>query len=165
MRIVTFIITALISCSMMAQTTARIIRVKDGDTFVGLWNGQKHDCRIANIDAPELKQPFGMEAKDSLSKCILGKTFILDSLKTDLFGRTIVIFKIDNKRIDSLAIHNGWAWQYIGYNDETMLANAMQEAIFEGKGLWKCGLGKVCPPWIFRQNRKRERTRFCMGCK
>lgn len=151
MRATTFIISLFVTYSLMAQTTAQIIRVKDGDTFVGLWNGKKHDCRIANIDAPELKQHFGQEAKDSLSKYILGKILILDSLKTDLFGRTIVTFKIDNKRIDSLAIANGWAWQYISYNDETILANAMQDAIFQGKGLWKCGLTKVCPPWIWRK--------------
>lgn len=137
MRKLTGILLLITAISGYCQTTARIIRVKDGDTFVGLWNGQKHDCRIANIDAPELKQHFGIESKDSLSKYILGRVLILDSLKQDIYKRSIVTLKIGNKRLDSISIRNGWAWQYIGYNDETILANSMQEAILEGKGLWK----------------------------
>ncbi|MDX2191250.1 MAG: thermonuclease family protein [Bacteroidota bacterium] len=160
MRKLIGILLLLTAFSGFCQITARIIRVKDGDTFVGLWNGRKHDCRIANIDAPELKQYFGTAAKDSLSKYILGKVLILDSLNLDIYGRNIVSLKIGNKRLDSISIRNGWAWQYIGYNDETLLANAMQDAILEGKGLWKCGLQKVCPPWIWRHLNARNKRLY-----
>jgi endonuclease YncB( thermonuclease family) len=39
--------------------------------------------RLANVDAPETKQSFGEAVKDSVSKLLLCKSVVIDSLKLD----------------------------------------------------------------------------------
>lgn len=60
----------------MAFTVKEVI---DGDTFAvspnWVWQDQKGDrVRPTGYDAPELTEPGGQEAKNKLSKLILGKT-------------------------------------------------------------------------------------------
>lgn len=146
------------------QISCRVIRVKDGDTFVGLWNGKTYNCRLAHIDAPELKQAYGISSRDSLSKIILGNIVAVDSLKKDLYGRVLVDVRFGNIRLDSLLIVKGWAWYYATYSNDTMLINCMFYACIHGAGLWRCGKSIVCPPWVYRRFCARNRRRYCTGC-
>lgn len=148
----------------MAQTNALVTRVKDGDTFVARWNGNSYDCRLSNVDAPELKQAYGITSKDNLSKILFGKTVTLDSLKKDLYGRVLVNVRVDGMRLDSLMIRKGWAWHYVIYSRDPMLHLAMQEAANDRLGLWSCGVAKVCPPWLYRKYTYRNKLIFCKGC-
>jgi len=154
----------LFNLNSFCQTKARVTRVKDGDTFVALWDGKLHDCRLLNIDAPELKQSFGVASKDSLTKLILGKMVILEGLKKDLYGRVLVNVQIQNMRLDSLMIRNGWAWHYVNYSHDPVLENCMLLARTQGAGFWRCGKSTVCPPWLYRHYNYRNRLRYCTGC-
>lgn len=164
MRVLLLITFALSALDCFCQINARVIRVKDGDTFVALWNGKTYDCRISNIDAPELKQSFGITSKDSLSRLVLGKIILLDSLKKDLYGRVLVNVYLGGMRLDSLMIRNGWAWHYANYSHDVILENCMELACIQGAGLWRCGKSKVCPPWVYRKYNYRNRLRYCVGC-
>ncbi|MBX9852691.1 MAG: thermonuclease family protein [Cytophagaceae bacterium] len=164
MKTTLLIILMLFSLNSFCQIKARVIRVKDGDTFVALWKGQTIDCRISNIDAPELKQNFGMSSRDSLSKLVLGKMVMLSDIKKDLYGRMLVNVRIENVRLDSLIIRNGWAWHYANYSKDTILKDCMTLACSEGAGLWRCGKSKVCPPWLYRKYKHHNRMRYCKGC-
>lgn len=146
------------------QISARVIRVKDGDTFVGLWNGKTYDCRLLNVDAPEIKQAYGASSRDSLSKLILGKIVAIDSLKRDLYGRVLVDVRLGNIRLDSLLIVKGWAWHYSAYSKDAVLANGMEAACSQGLGLWRCGKSMVCTPWLYRQFNARNKRRYCTSC-
>lgn len=42
-----------------AVITGRVVSVQDGDTFTVLVDRQQIKVRLADIDAPESKQPFG----------------------------------------------------------------------------------------------------------
>lgn len=164
MRTILLITLIMSTLDCFCQINARVTRVKDGDTFVALWNGKTHNCRILNIDAPEIKQSFGVASRDSLSKLILGKVVILDSLKKDLYGRVLVNVRIQNMRLDSLMIRNGWAWHYVNYSHDVVLKNCMEFACTQGSGLWRCGKSTVCPPWLYRQYNYRNRLRYCVDC-
>ena len=104
-----------VSLHCSAQKLYKVISVHDGDTFEIIKNGKKQSCRIANIDAPELKQSFGINSRDSLSKLILGKEIIVDSLTMDIYNRMIVSPRVNGQNIDYLMIRNGWAWHYSIY--------------------------------------------------
>ncbi len=55
----------------------KVIHVKDGDSFVVLTSQhEKEEVRL--IDAPELHQAFGRQAKQYLSKLIKGKFIVID---------------------------------------------------------------------------------------
>ena len=147
-----------------SQISARVIRVKDGDTFVGLWKGKTYDCRLVHVDAPEIKQAYGISSRDSLSKLILGKMVAIDSLKRDLYGRVLVDVRLGNIRLDSLLIVKGWAWHYSAYSSDAMLADRMVYACIQGVGLWRCGKSIVCPPWVYRKFNARNKRRYCTDC-
>lgn len=147
-----------------AQQTARVVKVKDGDTYVFKTGSRSFTVRLNKIDAPELKQSGGFKSYQFVSGLIIGKLLAYDSTGKDLYGRVLVNVKLEGKRLDSLIIRNGWAWHYVNYDNEVMLENAMQEAITDRLGLWACGTPKVCPPWLWRSYNTRNKTRYCKGC-
>ena len=81
-----------------------VTEVIDGDTFVlnveqiGTQNKEEYKnsekIRIANIDAPELKSPFGLSSKISLENKIKGKTVHCTIQTRDSYGRVVATIKI-----------------------------------------------------------------------
>ena len=68
----------------------RVVGVADGDTITVLDNtNTQHKIRLAGIDAPEKKQPFGNVSKKSLSDLVYGKQVSVDYNKQDRYGRTV----------------------------------------------------------------------------
>ena len=156
--------TLFCALNSVAQMTVKVVEVRDGDSFHGLWNGKKHLCRVAHIDAPELTQNYGIAARDSVRKLMLGKEVIMDSIGTDLYKRVLVSVKVDGILLDSLMIRKGWAWHYAAYSKSHILADCMKYAISDNKGLWSCGIWEVCPPWMYRKYNYQNRLRSCKGC-
>ena len=148
-----------------AQTKATVIRIVDADTYQVLSNAKVFTVRLANVDAPELKQNFGAEATQLVSELIYGKQVIIEVQGKDRYNRTIASITINGKALDSILISNGWAWHYAEYNHEKKLAAYQNEAVKFKMGLWYCGSNKVCPPWVFRSLNIKNRTVYCSGCK
>jgi len=148
-----------------AQQTARVVRVKDGDTYVLQIGVRSVTVRLKKIDAPEIKQNGGHGAYQFVSSLINGKIVEYDSTGKDKYGRVLVSAKLNGLRLDSLIIINGWAWHYVNYDNEPMLDIIMQEAIRDRLGLWKYVIDKVCPPWLWRGYNTRNRAKYCKGCK
>lgn len=149
----------------IAQRTAKVIKVKDADTYVFEVGARILTVRLNKIDAPELKQKSGFEAYQFVSSLIIGKTVTYDSTGKDKYGRVLAGAKLNGMRLDSIIISNGWAWHYIAYDKEELLDELMQEAIRNKLGLWKCGMKNVCPPWLWRGYNEKSRARYCKGCK
>ena len=147
-----------------AQISGKVVEVRDGDSFYIVWNGKKHLCRLAHVDAPELKQSFGIASRDSVRKVILGKTVMIDSLGEDLYRRVIINLKVNGISLDSLMIRKGWAWNYLAYSKSKNLALVMNDAVEEKTGIWKCGTNGVCPPWLFRKYDYKNKLRYCISC-
>ena len=126
-----------------AQQTARVVRVKDGDTYVLQAGSRSITVRLKKIDAPEIKQNGGHGAYQFVSSLINGKIVEYDSTGKDKYGRVLVSAKLNGLRLDSLIIINGWAWHYVNFDNEPMLDIIMQEAIRDRLGLWKCGIDSV----------------------
>jgi endonuclease YncB( thermonuclease family) len=72
--IVLLVVLLLPGLTFAAEIQGRVVGVHDGDTFTLLQNGnQQTKIRLAEIDAPESKQPYGNKAKQELSSLIFGK--------------------------------------------------------------------------------------------
>ena len=147
-----------------AQTTARVVRVKDADTFVLNAYGRLLTIRLGKVDAPETKQNYGQQAQKKVSALLLGKIVNYDSTGHDRYGRVIAGIRIDWRRLDSIEIVNGWAWHYLQYDKEQMLEQLMAQAATNKVGLWQCGKENVWPPWIYRSYNYNNRLRYCKGC-
>ncbi|MFZ4792325.1 MAG: thermonuclease family protein [Candidatus Competibacteraceae bacterium] len=60
------------------------------DTLTLLVAGnQQVKVRLAGIDAPKLKQPYGQQAKQALSALIFGQEVKVDGSGPDKYGRTL----------------------------------------------------------------------------
>ncbi len=151
--------------SALANQTGKVVRVWDGDSFNLLVKGKIVSTRLVNVDAPELNQPYGKESQKHLSELLLGKDVEFDSIGLDKYKRELVLIYVEGERLDSLVIRKGWAWHYVNYSKDEMLATNQTLAVEEKLGLWWCGVNSVCPPWLWRQYNHRNRLRYCGGCK
>lgn len=161
-----FIIISLAFClKLSANDSARIVRVKDGDTYVLRKGNTDFTVRLKNVDAPELKQPYGYLSFVNTSKLLSGRMVSYDSTGKDLYGRVLTDIWINNQRLDSTLIRNGWAWHYQTYSKDSLLKSMMVIAINEKTGLWKCGMAGVCPPSFWRSYKLKDRSKYCNTCK
>jgi len=98
-------------------TTTKVTRVIDGDTFE-IESGEK--VRLIGINAPELSDIFGKEAKEHLSQLIDGKTVDLQSdnisKDRDRYSRLLRYVLIDGIDINKQMISEGFASAYLKYH-------------------------------------------------
>jgi endonuclease YncB( thermonuclease family) len=164
-KVISLLLLAFVALNASAKDSARVVRVKDGDTYVFRKGNTDFTVRLKNIDAPELKQPFGYLSFVYTSKLISGKMVSYDSTGKDLYGRVLADVWINNQRLDSILIINGWAWHYQTYSNDTLLKSLMVSAINANKGLWKCGMDGVCPPSFWRSYNLKNKSKYCKSCK
>ena len=114
-------------------------RVIDGDTFE-TESGEK--VRLIGINAPEISDIFGQEAKQHLSDLIDGKTIDLytDNISKDRdrYSRLLRYVIIDDTDINKQMISDGFAFAYLKYHFEKSndYRQAQLTAIEDNKGLW-----------------------------
>lgn len=84
----------------------KVVAVIDGDSFK---IGNDQTIRLLSLDAPETGFCEGKEAKDFLTKKLLGKKVILKELKTDQFGRVMAMVYLNGENINEYLIKNGLA--------------------------------------------------------
>ena len=135
---------------------AVVLKVIDGDTiYIKSDNGRKK-VRLRHIDAPEIRQSYGKEAKIFLDKQIDGKKIIVNSDYKDRYGRDIGdIFVYNNDEaiyINAKLVKSGHAWVYKSYRKNTYLMNLENFARENMLGLWKDKF--AIEPWVFRAKNK-----------
>jgi len=97
----------------------KVIKIADGDTLTILTaDKQQHRIRLAGIDAPEKKQPFGNRSKQNLAKLAHGKQAEADCPKRDRYGRQVCKVYVNGHDIGLRQIYDGLAWWYRAYAHE-----------------------------------------------
>ena len=96
--------------------TGKVIGVHDGDTLTLLVAGnQQVKVRLAGIDAPELKQPYGQQAKQALSALAFGQEVKVDGSGPDKYGRTLGTVWVGTVNVNAEWVKQGAAWVYRAY--------------------------------------------------
>ena len=136
-------------------------RVVDGDTvYLKTGSDNSIKVRLAFIDAPELNQPFGKDAKAFLQK-IEGQKVAIDVKSKDRYGRHVAILFHRDADINLLMIENGYAWVYTKYLKYASIPirNKYLHAEFLAKenalGLWK--MNDYIAPWEWRKHSRKRR--------
>lgn len=136
-----------------AAFLASVIGISDGDTLTVLHERQPIKIRIAEIDAPEKKQPFGTRSKQSLSDLCFGKQAEVFPQTKDRYGRTIARVKCDGTDASAHQVQMGMAWVYDRYVTDRSLYTLQDMARSGGRGLWiEAG---ALPPWEWRKTKKK----------
>lgn len=141
-------------------TSGRVVGVSDGDTITVLAAGNKRlKVRLAGIDAPEKKQPFGQRSKANLALMVFGREVDLDCGKRDRYKRAVCVVLHDDVDVNLEQVRAGLAWWYMQYAREQSPARreayalAEQEAQEGRVGLWRDA--EPIPPWEWRHSGRR----------
>lgn len=164
-----------VAASAMARTMdGVVIVVIDGDTV--LFKPDRHGAasrvflklRLADIDAPEQDQPYGDAATAALSALLLNRRVTVDTVATDVYGRTVARIRIDTLEVDAALVRDGFAWAYgsirasaargpeslggaSGSRRNPGLLEAQHDARRARRGLWQDPA--PIAPWIWRRTR------------
>lgn len=141
------------SQALCAETChGRVIKVSDGDTLTVLGAGNRHfKIRLAEIDAPESKQPYGKHAKQELSNMVFAKSVTVDVQTIDRYGRFVGHVCVDGRDVGAEMLNLGAAWVYVKYAKDERLYALEKQARKQRLGLWKLPEAERIPPWEWRR--------------
>ena len=144
------------NCIVHSQTQipktfqAKVVGIKDGDTFKVLYNNSEITIRLNHIDCPEKNQPYGKNAKWKASDLCFGKMVkIVSNGKKDRYKRLIAEVYCNNININKELIKNGLAWHFKKYSSDNDYAKLEIQARKSKVGLWQ--QRNPIAPWNWRK--------------
>ncbi|EIN3662836.1 thermonuclease family protein [Yersinia rohdei] len=152
-----FAILISLSNYALANISGEVIRIIDGDTVEVLVNKKPLRIRLADIDAPESKQPFGQRSRQSLADLIFRHQVVIADKGTDRYNRTLgTIYTTGNFNVNAEQVRRGMAWAYRYHERPTNAAMLTLEieAKAARRGLW--GDSSAIEPWKWRKLRAHE---------
>ncbi|EAL8904441.1 thermonuclease [Campylobacter upsaliensis] len=126
------------------ELIGKVSRVIDGDTIELLAKTSKENpynhitklkIRLYGIDAPELKQAYGKEAKEYLSALVLKQEVGLIIENKDKYERIVGTIFLKGKDINKEMVKNGYAHAYESFSKK-YLAEQADAKMFK-LGLWQ----------------------------
>jgi micrococcal nuclease len=162
MRSISFcLLLLLVPALAVAETlSGRVVRLVD-TVYVLDAAHEQHKIRLAGIDAPERKQPFGKKAKDHLAGLVSGRDALVEWNKHDRYGRIVGKIVFDGQDVDLDMVRDGYAWWYRKYageqnaGDRVLYEAAEDQAKVERRGLWIDP--DPVPPWEWRKRQRGDR--------
>jgi endonuclease YncB( thermonuclease family) len=146
------------AAGLRAQGT--VVALDDGDSFdLQLSPRTTVAIRLHAIDAPELVQPHGEEARQALSETIDGRPVRVDCYKQDPRGRYVCRAWAGGVDLQLRMLEQGHAWHFTMYLDEQssrerdLYAQAQAQARSNRRGLWR--QARPMPPWNCRDELRR----------
>lgn len=134
-----------------AEITGRVVGITDGDTLTILNDArQQVRVRLAEIDTPEARQPYGSRARQALSDLAFGKTVRVVVQDTDRYGRTVARIHAGTADVNAEMVRQGAAWVYRQYSRDPSLLRLEAEARAARRGLWALPEAQRAAPWEWR---------------
>jgi len=122
--------------------------IHDGDTLTASCAGSRVKVRLAGIDAPELKQQYGREARQALADLVFQKQVTLTRSKRDKYGRSVASVSVNGRDVSAAMIEGGHAWVYDKYPIKSLYP-LQREAKESKRGLW--AHSTPVAPWKWRK--------------
>lgn len=146
-----FIVFLFFAFQTSAKNDLEDIRVIDGDTVSGTYLGKVIKIRLAEIDAPEMKQIFGTQSKRCLKKIISNSNspIIFKLKEKDRYQRSVGWLISESKNLNKEMVLKGCAWVYDRYAEDQSFFEAQDFAKKNKLGLWKNE--DPIKPWIWRR--------------
>lgn len=144
-----------------AEISCRVVGVSDGDTFTCLTAEKRQvKVRMAEIDTPESKQPYGTRARQALSDLVFGKDVKLVVQDTDRYGRTVARAYVGATDVNAALVSQGAAWVYRQYSKDRSLIGLEDQARNAKRGLWSLPESERMPPWEWRRAGAAQRQAY-----
>jgi micrococcal nuclease len=146
---------------MSPVLTGVVTAVTEGDTIKVQLSSGPILVRLANIDAPEPKQPGAQESRLALDARLVGEQVSLNVVSMERDGPVVAVVHLGEENVNAWMVKQGHAWAYRPDADSADYCVWENAARSLRRGLW----GGVfwLAPWEWRQresNRKSEMTDF-----
>lgn len=142
-----------------ARISGYVVSIADGDTLTLLTSDKERvKVRLAEIDTPEKKQPYGQRAKQELASLAFNQDAQISVLDTDRYGRVVGRVVVNRVDVNAELIRRGAAWVYRDYLKRPELIALETEARRLRKGLWALPESERMPPWQWRKAQRDSRA-------
>lgn len=145
------VLALVIASPALAQSefVARVLIVHEGDQLTIYHQGRKEAIFLKNVDCPELKQPYGKQAKHATSAYIANRDVVVRDIQRDRQGRmTADILLADGRNIAHELVKEGLAWVQPGKGHDQALKDMEELARASKSGLWS--EPDPIPPWKWK---------------
>lgn len=107
-----FLLASLLALAAGAKTLHGVVNhVTDGDTiWVRPAGGAPVQVRIQGLDAPEICQAFGQQARDALAARLLHREVLVSTRARDIYQRSVGNVSQDGQDVGAWLVAHGYAW-------------------------------------------------------
>ena len=117
---------------------ATVTSVVDGDT---VWvrrsrSGRGTDIRLQGIDAPEICQHWGPQAREALRRLLLSRRVTVTEVARDSYGRVLAQLRVDGQDVGGWLVANGHAWSSRFHGRTGPYGRLETDARAAHRGLW-----------------------------
>ena len=151
-------IALVVTCPALswADFVARVITVHEGDRLTIRHDGRSETIHLKDIDCPELKQPYGKQAKHATAAFVGNREIVVRALTRDKRGWTSAeVLLPDGRNVGRELVKEGLAWWQKSGSGDRSLGDLEELARAEAKGLWS--EPNPVPPWKWKQKSKVKR--------
>jgi len=137
--------------------------IYDGDTFRVNCDGHEQKIRLCGVDAPEVKQPLGIEARDYLRSLVASSQsqVIVIEMDRDKYNRTVAEVLLDKpsgeQSIQEEMLRAGMAYHYKQFSSNCHNSDVFDTAELIGqtqkRGVWQLQGGGQ-RPWDYRKSNR-----------
>lgn len=131
--------------------TATVVHVSDGDTLYVSEPGERASVpvRLLGIDAPEICQSGGPDARQVLADRVLHQQVTLVGAGQDTYGRELAQVYVQGQDVGRALVSQGLAWSYRSGRSAGPYAREERQARQDRLGLF--AQARPEPPRAFRQ--------------
>jgi micrococcal nuclease len=138
-------------CVQAASFQGTVTHVTDGDS---IWvrpssGGPPRELRVQGIDAPEICQAWGREARDALAAQVLHRQVRVTSRGRDTYRRTLARVSFGGQDVGAWMVSRGHAWSYQFRRDTGPYSQQQAQARTARLGLWHAA--EPTEPRVFRK--------------
>jgi micrococcal nuclease len=135
-----------------ADFVARVVTVHEGDRLTIYHDGRRETIYLKDVDCPELKQPYGKQAKRVTVAYLGTREVVIRALTRNRQGRvTAEVVLQDGRNVAHELLKEGLAWSRPQLSEGQSLKDMEELARAAGKGLWSDP--HPVPPWKWKASK------------
>jgi len=139
-----------------ADFVARVVTVHEGDRLTIHHEGRSETIYLKGIDCPELKQPYGKQAKHATAAYVGNREVVVRGFTRDKQGRVSAeVLLPDGRNVGRELLKEGLAWWQRSGSSDASLEVLEELARASAKGLWS--EPNPVPPWKWEATEKTSR--------